>query len=230
MLEELKKRVCAANLALVAEGLVFRTWGNVSGVDREAGFMVIKPSGVACEKMTPEEMAVVHLESGRPVEGTTAPSCDAATHLVLYRRLEGIGGVAHTHSLYATAWAQVRRAIPAIGTMHADYFSGSVLCTRTMTDEEIDGDYEANIGEVIVETLGDVSPTALPGVLVANHGPFVWGETPAQAVEYAAILEHVAKLASLSAEIDPYPRAVSPKLLEKLYRRKHGPDAHHEQK
>jgi len=217
-------------LALAAEGLVFRTWGNVSGVDRQAGLMVIKPSGVAQEKMTPEQMAVVSLESGQPVDGPMAPSCDGPTHLVLYRRLEGIGGVAHTHSLYATAWAQARRAIPPVGTTHADYFSGPVPCTRIMTDEEIEGDYEANTGEVIVETVGDISPMARPGVLVANHGPFVWGETPAQAVEYAAILEHVAKLASLSAEIEPYPRTVSQKLLEKHYRRKHGPDAYYGQK
>ncbi len=230
MLEELKDRVCAANLALAAEGLVFRTWGNVSGVDREAGLMVIKPSGVPYDQMTPEQMAVVSLESGQRVEGPMAPSCDAATHLVLSRRLEGIGGVAHTHSLYATAWAQAKRAIPAIGTTHADYFSGPVPCTRIMTDEEIEGDYEANTGEVIVETLGDIPPMARPGVLVANHGPFVWGETPAQAVECAVILEHIAKLASLSADIDPYPRAVSPKLLEKHYRRKHGPDAYYGQK
>jgi len=225
MLEELKQRVCEANLALAAEGLVFRTSGNVSGVDRDAGLMVINPNGVPSARMTPEQMAVVSLETGKLVEGPTAPSCDGPTHMVLYRRFKLIGGVAHASSVYATAWAQAKRDIPPLGTTHGDYFSGPVPCTRTLTDEEIEGDYEANTGEVIVERLGDVPPLALPGVLVASCGPFVWGETPAQAVESAAIIEHIAKLASLSAEIDPYPRAVSRTLLEKHYRRKHGPDA-----
>ena len=225
MLEELKQRVCEANLALATEGLVFRTSGNVSGVDRDAGLMVIKPNGVPYAQLTPEQMAVVSLETGKLIEGAMVPSFDWPTHMVLYRRFKTFGGVAHTNSLYATAWAQAKRDIPPLGTTHGDYFSGPVLCTRSMTDEEVEFDYEANIGEVIAERLGDTSPLALPGVLVASHGPFVWGETPAQAVESAAILEHIAKLASLSADIDPYPRAVSRALLEKHYRRNHGPDA-----
>lgn len=225
MLEELKQRVVEANLALAAGGLVFRTSGSVSGVDRDAGLMVINPGGVSYDEMTPAQMAVVSLETGKLIEGPTAPNCDWATHMFLYRRFKEIGGVAHANSLYATAWAQSRRDIPPLGTTHGDYFSGPVPCTRTMTDEEIAGDYEASTGEVIAERLGDTPPMALPGVLVASHGPFVWGETPAQAVESATIIEHIAKLASLSAEIDPYPRAVSRTLLEKHYRRKHGPDA-----
>ncbi len=230
MLEELKQRVCEANLALAAEGLVFRTSGNVSGVDRDAGLMVIRPSGVPYGQMTPEQMAVVSLETGKLVDGPVGPSCDGPAHMVLYRRFKTIGGVAHAHSLYATAWAQAKRDIPPLGTTHGDYFSGPVPCTRAMTDEEINGDYEANTGKVIAEKLGEIPPLALPGVLVASRGPFVWGETPAQAVESAAVLEHIAKLASLSADIDPYPRAVSRTLLEKHYRRKHGLDAYYGQK
>jgi len=230
MLEELKQRVCEANLTLAAGGLVFRTSGNVSGVDRDTGLMVVKPTGVPYAQMRPEQMAVVSLETGKLIEGPMAPSCDWPTHMVLYRRSKGIGGITYANSIYATVWAQAKRDIPPLGTTHGDYFSGPVPCTRTMTDEEIEGDYEANMGEVIIERLSDISPLSLPGVLVASHGPFAWGETPAQAVESATILEHIAKLASLSADIDPYPRAVSRTLLEKHYRRKHGPDACCEQK
>ena len=230
MLEELRQRVYRANRALVEADLVIQTWGNVSGLDAEAGLMVIKPSGVAYEAMSPENMVVVSLETGQVVEGDLRPSSDAPTHLELYRGLKGLGGVAHTHSLYATAWAQARRRIPPLGTTHADYFYGPVPCTRAMTDEEIQDGYEANTGKVIVERFSDLDPAALPGVLVADHGPFTWGPTPEKAVESAVIVEHLAKLASISLGIDPYPKQVSRALLDKHYLRKHGPGAYYGQK
>ena len=230
MLEELKRRVCEANKRLVAEGLVVQTWGNVSGLDRDAGLVVIKPSGVAYEELTAERMVAVSLESGQAVEAGLNPSSDTPTHLVLYRHLRGIGGVVHTHSLYSTAWAQARRDIPPLGTTHADYFHGPIPCTRTMTAEEIAGDYEANTGEVIVARLGDADPLALPGALVADHGPFAWGRTPEQAVENAVVLEHLAHLATMTAIINPYPKSISRELLDKHYFRKHGKDAYYGQR
>src|SRR5438105_4062199 len=196
MLEELKKQVCAANLKLVAEGLVIDTWGNASGLDRKKGMMVIKPSGVPYEIMKPKHMVVVALENGRVVEGDLKPSSDTATHLALYRSFKGIAGIAHTHSLFATAWAQGRCELPALGTTHADYFHGPVPCTRLLTKREIQNHYEASTGEVIVETFSDRDPLACPGVFVASHGPFTWGSSVAEAVHNAVVLEHLAKLAS----------------------------------
>ncbi|HUT01707.1 MAG TPA: L-ribulose-5-phosphate 4-epimerase AraD [Phycisphaerae bacterium] len=230
MLEELKQLVCEANRKLVEEGLVVQTFGNVSGVDRDGGHLVIKPSGVAYDELTPERMVVVSLESGEPVEGLLRPSSDTPTHRVLYGELAGIGGIVHTHSLCATAWAQARREIPPFGTTHADYFFGPVPCTRVLTDEEIGTDYEANTGRVIAERFADLDVASLPGVLVASHGPFAWGASPEEAVHNAVVLEHLARLAAATVAIDPYPKAVSFKLLEKHYLRKHGPGAYYGQK
>lgn len=230
MLEELKQRVCAANLKLVSEGLVIQTWGNVSGVDRPSGHVVIKPSGVAYDAMKPEQMVVVSLETGQVVEGDLRPSSDAPTHVVLYRAFADIGGVVHTHSLYATAWAQALRDIPALGTTHADYFYGAVPCTRQMTPDEIRNDYEANTGDVIVERFAELKALDFPGVLVASHAPFAWGATVEKAVENAVVLENVARLASetlrLNAAVQPMPQ----ELLDKHFLRKHGPDAYYGQR
>jgi len=229
MLEELKKLVCEANLALVAGGLVIETWGNVSGVDRSAGAMVIKPSGLSYEGMKPEHMAVVSLGSGEVIDGSLKPSSDTPTHLELYRAFPDIGGVVHTHSLHATAWAQARRSIPAMGTTHADYFHGPIPVTRLMTAEEIQADYEANTGKVIVERFAGADPLATPAVLVAGHGPFAWGQSPQQAVENAIVLEHLARLACLTLAIEPCPQPISPDLLDKHFLRKHGPGRYYGQ-
>jgi L-ribulose-5-phosphate 4-epimerase len=230
MLEELKLRVCEANLELVREGLVIQTFGNVSGVDRARGLVVIKPSGVPYDQMKPEHMSVVSLETGELVDGGLRPSSDTPTHLVLYRAFKDIGGVTHTHSLYATAWAQAKRALPAYGTTHADYWYGEVPCTRPMTPDEIKTDYEANTGQVIVETFKDKDPLHCPAVLVASHGPFTWGKDVDSAVHNAAVLEFVARLASetlrLHSEIQPMQSA----LLDKHFLRKHGPNAYYGQK
>ena len=230
MLEELKRQVCDANLRLAAEGLAIFTWGNVSGIDRAGGRVVIKPSGVPYEGMKPEHMVVVSLATGETVEGSLRPSSDTPTHLALYRAFGRIGGVAHTHSLFATAWAQARREIPPLGTTHADHFYGAVPCTRLLTAEEIAGDYESNTGKVIVERFSQLDPAALPGVLVADHGPFSWGDSPEQAVFHASILEHLARLASETLRVDPYPKPVSRELLDKHFLRKHGPGAYYGQK
>jgi L-ribulose-5-phosphate 4-epimerase len=229
VLEELKKRVCQANQELARRGLVVLTWGNVSGIDRAAGCVVIKPSGVPYEEMKAKDMVVVSFETGAVVEGELKPSSDAPTHLVLYRAFEGIGGVVHTHGLYATAWAQARRDIPPLGTTHADYFLGAVPCTRPMRPEEINTDYEANTGRVIVERLAGTDPLHCPGVLVADHGPFAWGETPEEAVENACVLEHLARLAWVTHCIESYPRPISRELLEKHFFRKHGPGRYYGQ-
>src|SRR5580698_10515797 len=196
MLEDLKKQVCHANLQLVAEGLVIHTWGNVSGVDRAGGRMVIKPSGVPYAVMKPAHMVVVSLESGKVLEGTANPSSDTPTHLVLYRAFKEIGGIVHTHSLYGTVWAQARREIPALGTTHADYFHGPIPCTRLMKPVEIKDDYEANTGHVIVERFGRLDPLERPGGLVASHAPFAWGKSVKDAVHNAVVLEQVARMAS----------------------------------
>ncbi|MCD4824974.1 MAG: L-ribulose-5-phosphate 4-epimerase [Phycisphaerae bacterium] len=230
MLEELKKQVCDANLELVAEGLVIQTFGNVSGIDRRSGLVVIKPSGVSYDGMTPEHMTVVSLETGEIAEGDLRPSSDTPTHLELYRAFAGIGGIVHTHSLYATAWAQARKEIPPLGTTHADYFHGPVPCTRLMTDEEIEGDYEANTGKVIVERFAGLDPAHIPAVLVAGHGPFAWGLSPAAAVHNAAILEYLGRLAGETIRIEPHPEPISTKLLDKHFLRKHGPAAYYGQK
>jgi len=232
MLDELKQRVCAANLKLVADGLVIQTWGNASGIDRARGLIVIKPSGVPYDGMKPEHMVVVSLADGKVVEGNLKPSSDTPTHLVLYRAFPQIGGVVHTHSLYATAWAQARRAIPACGTTQADYWYGDVPCTRKLKLSEIKNDYETNTGEVIVETFRKLKfdPMQHPAVLVASHGPFTWGKSVADAVHNAGVLEFIARLNSETLRLNPKTRPMQPALLDKHFLRKHGPKAYYGQK
>jgi len=230
MLEELKKQVCQANLDLVKEGLVVQTWGNVSGVDRASGHLVIKPSGVPYDGLAPEQMVVVSLATGRVVEGRLKPSSDTPTHRVLYRAFQEIGGVAHTHSLFATAWAQARRGIPSYGTTQADYWHGDVPCTRLLTAEEIKTDYEANTGHVIIETFQHLDPAHHSAVLVASHGPFTWGQSARQAVENAVVLEFVARLAVETLRINPKVKPMQRVLLAKHFFRKHGPGAYYGQK
>lgn len=229
MLEELKKEVFQANLDLVKQGLVIFTWGNVSGVDREKGLVVIKPSGVSYETMKPEDMVVVSLETGKVVEGDLNPSSDTPTHLVLYRAFQNIQGVVHTHSTYATAWAQAGKDIPNIGTTHADYFYKAIPCTAGMTKEEVEGKYELETGNVIVKRFEGINPDHTPGVLVKNHGPFTWGTSPANAVYNAKVLEQCAKMAFISFAINPE-TTMNPLLIEKHYSRKHGPNAYYGQK
>ena len=230
MLEELKQQVCQANLDLVKEGLVIQTWGNVSGVDREHDLVVIKPSGVPYEGMKLEHMVVVSLETGNVVEGNLKPSSDTPTHLVLYRAFKNIGGVVHTHSLYATAWAQAGKALPAYGTTQADYWYGEVPCTRKLTPAEIKTDYEANTGEVIVESFKKLDPMQHPAVLVASHGPFTWGADAHDAVHNAIVLEFIARLASETLRLNPKTAPMQPALLDKHFLRKHGPKAYYGQK
>jgi len=230
MLESLKKEVCAANQQLVVAGLVVQTWGNVSGIDRKRGLVVIKPSGVAYDGMQPEHMVVVSLATGEVVEGKLKPSSDTPTHLVLYRAFPAIGGVVHTHSLHATAWAQAKCEIPAFGTTHADYFHGAVPCTRPLTTKEIKGEYEVNTGLVIAERFAKLDPLAFPGVLVASHGPFSWGKNAGKAVESAVVLEFLGQLAAETLRIAPATKAVPQALLDKHYLRKHGPGAYYGQK
>lgn len=229
-LEELRRRVCAANLALVREGLVVHTFGNVSGVDREHGLVVIKASGVPYEGMTPDHMVTVSLANGQVVGGGLRPSSDTPTHLELYRAFPRVGGVVHTHSLYATAWAQARREIPVLGTTHADYFDGPVPCTRPLNAEEIRHDYEASTGKVIAEHLRGSDPLRRGSILVASHGPFAWGRTVEDAVHNAAMLEFVARLARETLAISPGIESVPPELLEKHFSRKHGPSAYYGQR
>jgi L-ribulose-5-phosphate 4-epimerase len=230
MLEQLKTQVCKANLELVEAGLVIQTWGNVSGIDRRRGLVVIKPSGVPYAGMKPEHMVVVSLDTGQVVQGRLKPSSDTPTHLVLYRAFEGIGGVVHTHSLYATAWAQARRSIPSYGTTQADYWYGEVPCTRLLRASEIRSDYEANTGHVIVETFQQFDPTQHPAVLVASHGPFTWGEDASDAVHHAEVLEFIARLASETLRIHPRTKPMQRVLLNKHFLRKHGPGAYYGQK
>jgi L-ribulose-5-phosphate 4-epimerase len=232
MLEKLKTEVCQANLDLVAEGLVIQTWGNVSGVDRERGLMVIKPSGVPYAGMKPKHMVIVSLADGKVVGGGLKPSSDTPTHLVLYRAFKAVGGVVHTHSLYATAWAQARQTLPSYGTTQADYWHGDVPCTRTLKPAEIKTDYEANTGEVIVETFGKLKfdPAQHPAVLVASHGPFAWGADVHDAVHNACVLEFIARLASETLRINPKLKPMQPVLLDKHFLRKHGPGAYYGQR
>ncbi|HEY9509375.1 MAG TPA: L-ribulose-5-phosphate 4-epimerase [Verrucomicrobiae bacterium] len=229
MLEKLKADVCNANLDLVAEGLVIQTWGNVSGVDRERGLMVIKPSGVPYAGMKPKHMVVVSLETGDVVEGNLKPSSDTPTHLVLYRAFKEIGGVVHTHSLYATAWAQACQGIPSYGTTQADYWYGDVPCTRLLKPAEIKKDYEANTGNVIVDAFKKLDPMQHPAVLVASHGPFTWGKDAHDAVHNASVLEFIARLASETLRINPKAKPVQSALLDKHFLRKHGPGAYYGQ-
>ena len=230
MLKKLKAEVCKANLDLVAEGLVIQTWGNASGIDRERGLVVIKPSGVAYDGMKPGHMVVVSLKTGRVVAGKLKPSSDTPTHLALYRAFPKIGGIVHTHSLYATAWAQARRKIPAYGTTQADYWFGEVPCTRALTPREIQNDYEANTGRVIIETFRKSNPLEQPAVLVAGHGPFTWGRDAAEAVHNAGVLEFVARLAGETLRLNPKTKPIPPALLGKHFLRKHGTKAYYGQK
>ena len=232
MLEELKEAVCLANRRLYREGLVRLTWGNVSAVDRDAGRVVIKPSGIPFADLTPNDMVVVSLQTGEVVEGGCRPSVDTPTHRVLYQAFEAIGGVAHSHSLYATAWAQSQRGIMPLGTTHADYFHGIIPCTRQPSHEDMAGDYEAGTGRIIVELFSTlrIAPLTMPAVLVASHGSFTWGTTAAEAVEHAYLLEYLAKLASETLQIEPYPRPLPQELLDKHWLRKHGDDAYYGQR
>ena len=229
MLERLKREVCRANLDLVQAGLVVETWGNASGIDRQRGLVVIKPSGVPYAGMTPRQMVVVSLESGKVVEGRFKPSSDTPTHLVLYRAFAGIGAVVHTHSLYATAWAQAKKDLPSYGTTQADYCYGSVPCTRLLTAAEIRSDYEANTGRVIVERFRKLDPLQHPAVLVASHAPFVWGKDVAGAVCNAVVIEYIARLASETLRLNPKLQPMQPALLDKHFLRKHGPHAYYGQ-
>jgi L-ribulose-5-phosphate 4-epimerase len=232
MLEELKAKVCEANLDLVRKGLVIETWGNASGLDRARGLMVIKPSGVSYDIMKPEHMVVVSLTDGKVVEGKLKPSSDTDTHLILYRAFKHVGGIVHTHSLYATAWAQAQRGLPSYGTTQADYWHGDVPCTRVLTASEIKNDYEANTGKVIVETFKKLrlDPLHHPATLVASHGPFTWGKNAAEAVHNAGVLEFIARLASETLRINPKTKPMQSVLLSKHFLRKHGPNASYGQK
>lgn len=229
MLEELKEKVYRANMELVAHGLVIFTWGNVSGIDREKGLVVIKPSGVGYDTMKASDMVVVDLATGKVVEGDLRPSSDTPTHLELYRSFPEIGGVVHTHSTYATAWAQAGKDIPNIGTTHADYFHDAIPCTADMTAGEVGGDYELETGRVIVKRFEGLNPIHTPGVLVKNHGPFSWGKTPAEAVHNAVVMEQVAKMAFIAYGVNPS-LTMNQLLIEKHFNRKHGPNAYYGQK
>lgn len=228
-LTALKTDVFRRNLELVEHGLVVLTWGNVSGIDREAGLVAIKPSGVAYASMTAEDVVVVDLE-GRVVEGSLRPSSDLPTHLALYRAFPSVGGIVHTHSPKAVAWAQARRGIPAFGTTHADHFHGAVPCTRELTPAEVAEDYERNTGLVIEERFHDLDAEAFPGVLVAGHGPFTWGPTPRKAVENAVALEQIAAMALDTLRLDPDAEPAPSYVLDKHYFRKHGPGAYYGQR
>ena len=229
MLEQLKETVFQANLLLPKHGLVTFTWGNVSGIDREQGLVVIKPSGVAYDDMQPDDMVVVALETGKVVEGKLKPSSDTPTHLELYKAFQNIGGVVHTHSRWATTFAQAGRGIVALGTTHGDYFYGEIPCTRKMTNAEIAGEYEKETGTVIIETFQDKNPDAIPAVLVYSHGPFAWGADAMEAVHNAVVLEEIAFMNFHSMLLKPDLPPMQPELLDKHYLRKHGPNAYYGQ-
>ncbi|NLO69399.1 MAG: L-ribulose-5-phosphate 4-epimerase [Porphyromonadaceae bacterium] len=227
MLESLKEQVFQANLDLVKHGLVIFTWGNVSAIDRDANLVVIKPSGVSYDVMKPEDMVVVDLD-GNKVEGKYKPSSDTPTHVELYKAFPNIGGIVHTHSTYATAWAQAGKDIPNIGTTHADYFSEAIPCTRDMTQEEVEGAYEKETGTVIIERFKEINPDFVPGVLVKNHAPFTWGKDAHDAVHNAVVVEQVAKMAYLAYGINPN-LTMNNHLIKKHFYRKHGPGAYYGQ-
>lgn len=240
MLEYLKEKVCQANLDLVKHGLVIFTWGNVSAIDRESGLVVIKPSGVSYDNMKPEDMVVVDLD-GKVVEGSLRPSSDTPTHIVLYKAFAEIGGVVHTHSTYATAWAQAGMDIKPIGTTHADYFHGPIPCTPDMSVSQINGNYEEETGNVIVSTFKKINPVHTPAVLVKNHGPFAWGKDAAEAVYHAKVLEEVAKMNYITETLYKVSEvsncvtlgkkpSIMKALIEKHFSRKHGPNAYYGQK
>jgi len=230
MLEALKQAVYEANMELPKRGLVTYTWGNVSGVDRETGLVVIKPSGVEYEDLTPDKLVVLDLD-GKVVEGNLNPSSDTKTHLELYKAYPSMGGIVHTHSPYAVGWAQAGRDIPAFGTTHADYFYGPVPCARHLTPEEVDAGYELNTGTVIIETLTQrgINPVHVPGVICHSHGPFTWGKDPAQAVYHAVVLEEVAKMSLYTVQINPDCPPAPQHILDKHFMRKHGPNAYYGQ-
>jgi len=229
MLEQLKKEVFEANMELPRRGLVTYTWGNASGIDRKSGLVVIKPSGVPYEEMRAEDMVVIDLE-GNVVEGKLKPSSDAPTHLVLYKAFANIGGIVHTHSKWATSWAQAGISLPPYGTTHADYFYGEIPCTRDMTDEEIKSQYEENTGHVIVETFKNLNADYIPAVLVKNHGPFTWGKTPGEAVHNSVVLEEIAMMAINSLILNPQIKSMPQALLDKHFLRKHGKNAYYGQR
>ncbi len=236
MLEALKQEVLKANLDLVKHGLVIFTWGNVSAIDRASGLVVIKPSGVEYDEMKASDMVVVDLD-GKVVEGDLRPSSDTPTHVTLYKAFPNIGGVVHTHSTYATAWAQAGRDLPNIGTTHADYFHEDIPCTRDMKKSEVFGEYEKETGNVIVERFENINPEDTPAVLVKNHGPFAWGTDAANAVHNAVVLEQVAKMAFISStlhlntlDVVTHVPSMNKHLIEKHYSRKHGPGAYYGQK
>ncbi|MGO4792038.1 L-ribulose-5-phosphate 4-epimerase [Paenibacillus sp. 2KB_20] len=229
MLEDLKQQVLEANLELPMHGLVTFTWGNVSGIDRERGLFVIKPSGVPYEDLRADDMVVLDLK-GNVVEGDLRPSSDTPTHLVLYQNFKEIGGIVHTHSPWGTSWAQAGRALPAYGTTHADYFYGEIPVTRPMTREEIEGAYELETGNVIVERFADLDPNMVPGVLVHSHAPFVWGKDAHNAVHNAVVLEECAKIAARMQQINPETEPMDQTLLDRHFLRKHGVNAYYGQK
>jgi L-ribulose-5-phosphate 4-epimerase len=229
-LDDLRADVLAANLALPSHGLVTLTWGNASGVDREAGVVAIKPSGVSYSALVASDIVVVRLEDGEVVDGSRKPSTDTPTHLALYRAFEEIGGIVHTHSTWATAWAQAQRPIPLLGTTHADLCAHPIPLTRALTSEEIEADYEGNTGTVLIETIGSLGPSELPCALVRGHAPFCWGASVSAAVENAVTLEAVAKLALLTTALEPGAAPLDSAVREKHHQRKHGPQAYYGQR
>lgn len=228
-MQQLKQQVFEANMDLPRYGPVTFTWGNVSAIDRQRGLVVIKPSGIAYESMTVDDMSVVDLQ-GHVVEGRWRPSSDTATHLALYRRYPNLGGVVHTHSTHATAWAQAGLAIPALGTTHADYFFGDIPCTRALSAQEVDEAYELNTGQVIIEALGEANPLHTPGIVVYQHGPFAWGKDAHEAVHNAVVMEEVARMAWIARGINPQLQPIDSWLMNKHFQRKHGPNAYYGQK
>ena len=229
MLEKLKIEVYEANMQLVEYGLVVFTWGNVSGIDRDTGIMAIKPSGVDYSRLTAEDIVLVDVKTGKVVEGNLNPSSDTDTHLVLYRNFPNIGGIVHTHSKWAVSFAQAGKGIPCLGTTQGDYFYGEIPCTREMTDEEINGNYEEETGNVIVETFGDKDPDMIPGCLVMSHGPFVWGTDPKNAVHNSVVMEEVAQMDYHAMMLNPNIGPMKQELLDRHYLRKHGPGAYYGQ-
>jgi len=224
LFKELRKVVCECNVELCERGLAFHTFGNVSGIDRETGVIAIKPSGVPYKELAPEDIVLVNLDN-EPIESGLRPSSDTPTHTSLYRAFPNIGGIAHTHSTYATAWAQALRPIPCLGTTHADYLPVSVPCTESMTDEQVRGDYEAETGRQIIKAFEGLSHADVPMVLVASHGPFTWGSSPREAVHHSVVLEELAGMALFSMLINPHAAELLPSLIDRHFNRKHGEDA-----
>ncbi|MNC06135.1 L-ribulose-5-phosphate 4-epimerase UlaF [compost metagenome] len=228
-MQQLKQQVFEANMALPRHGLVTFTWGNVSGIDCEKQCIAIKPSGVLYETMSADDMVIVDM-NGVVIEGKYRPSSDTATHLALYKQYPEIGGVVHTHSTHATAWAQAGLSIPALGTTHADYFFGDIPCSRPLTSEEVQGEYELNTGNVIIETLNNTNPLHTPGIVVYQHGPFAWGKSIEDAVHNAVVMEEVARMAWISRGINPQLKPIDSYLMNKHFQRKHGENAYYGQK